>query len=314
MVTTHPLLRQVMTESAVASTLSLVATMVGAPKDTVVEIVAAGLPLMADAANANPWVFKAMYARSVKPVPVPTPASYAKLGKNAAARQALDADFALVYGDYAEAIARDAGELAGATGAVSRQVLAATMPTVVKALGKANANVNEMGFGRQLRSLTSAPPSARSTKAMHDGALAPATALERYPRESTGPVNPPTPIPPSGHGAHGLDVWADSLRRTPLVTPTHARDTIDRLLEQAAPLRRHEAAPEAMIAEYNGVLSAFVPQGKMPLFFIDKGRYVGDTARPGAFVAAGVLRRLIETARTEFDALLAERQQLIPDR
>jgi hypothetical protein len=33
------------------------------------------------------------------------------------------------------------------------RVLAATMPVVVKALGKANTNVNEMGFGRQLRNL-----------------------------------------------------------------------------------------------------------------------------------------------------------------
>ena len=98
------------------------------------------------------------------------------------------------------------------------------------------------------------------------------------------------------------------MHHTPLMTPAHARDTIDRLSEQTAPLRRHQVAPETMIAEYNGTLAAFVPPGKMSLFFIGKSRYVGDIARPGAFVPAGLLRRLIEVARTDFDALLAERQ------
>jgi hypothetical protein len=98
------------------------------------------------------------------------------------------------------------------------------------------------------------------------------------------------------------------MHRSLLMTPAQARDTIDRLFQETASLRRHEAAPEAMIAEYNGSLTAFVPPGKMPLFFIGKSRYIGDTARPGAFVAAGLLRRLIEVARTDFDALLAERR------
>ena len=97
------------------------------------------------------------------------------------------------------------------------------------------------------------------------------------------------------------------MHRSTLMTPAQARDTIDRLSQETASLRRYAAAPEAMIAEYNGTLAAFVPQGKMPLFFIGKSRYVGDTTHPGAFVAAGVLRRLIEVARTDFDALLAER-------
>lgn len=173
--TTHPLLRQVMADSAVDATLSLVATMVGSPRDTVEKIVAAGLPLMADAADEDPWVFKAMYARSVRHVPEPTAASYAKLGKNAVAWQAMAADFELVYGDYAETIARDTGVLAGATGALSRQVLAATMPTMVKAVGKANTNVNEMGFGRQLRILKATPSAAASAAGGRTGASAPAT-------------------------------------------------------------------------------------------------------------------------------------------
>ncbi len=176
--TTHPLLRQVMTDSAVDTTLSLVATMVGAPRDTVAKIVAAGLPLMAEAADGDPWVFKAMYAWSVKYLPDPTPAFYAKLGKNAAARQAMAADFAFVYGDYAEAILRDVGALAGVTEALSKHVLAATMPTMVKAVGKANTNVNEMGFGRQLRTLKAARSSSGSAGS-RTGASVPATPFGR---------------------------------------------------------------------------------------------------------------------------------------
>jgi hypothetical protein len=178
-VTTHTLLRRMMADSAVDSTLSLVATMVGAPKDTVVKIVAAGLPLMADAADRDPWVFNAMYAWSLRPVPDPTPAFYARLGKNAAARQAMAADFALVYGDYAEAILRDAAVLAGATESLSRHVLAATMPTMVKAVGKANSNVNEMGFGRQLRILKATPSSVGNAASSRTGAWAPATPFGR---------------------------------------------------------------------------------------------------------------------------------------
>jgi len=123
------------------------------PKDTVVTIVESGLPMMAHVADADPWVFKAMYAQSVKYLPEPTTAFYAKLGKNATARQALEADFQLMYGPMAETINRDVASHASATEAQTRQVLAATMPAMVRALGRANTNVNEMGFGRQLRNV-----------------------------------------------------------------------------------------------------------------------------------------------------------------
>ena len=312
--TTPPLLRRVMADAAVDATLSLVATMVGVPRETVEKIVAAGLPLMADAADGDPLVFKAMYAWSVKHVPEPTPASYAKLGKNAAARQAMVADFELVYGDHAEAIARAAGVAAGVTGALSRHVLAATMPTVVKAVGKANANANEMGFGRLLRILKAAPLSASSTEGDRDSISAPTLPLGRSPRDRATLMHPPGPVTPSGHVARSLDVSGASLHRAPLMTPAQARDTIDRLSSQTAPFRHYEIAPEAMIADYNGALTAFVPRGKMLHFFIGKGRYVGDTARPGAFVEAGLLRRLLEVVQTDFDALLAEQQQQIPIR
>ena len=104
------------------------------------------------------------------------------------------------------------------------------------------------------------------------------------------------------------------MHRNPIVTSTQARETIARLSEQTAPLRRYAVAPDAWIAEYNESLTAFVPRDKMPLFHIGKGRYVGDTARPGAFVQGGLFRQLVESARTGFDTLLIERQQQAPNR
>ena len=100
----------------------------------------------------------------------------------------------------------------------------------------------------------------------------------------------------------------------PTMTTSQARETIDRLSEQTASLRRYGVATEAWIAEYNESLVAFVPRDKMALFHIGKGRYTGDTARPGAFVQGGLFRQLVERARTGFDTLLMEMQQQVPAR
>jgi hypothetical protein len=153
MTMTQKSLQHVMTDATVDMTLILVADMVGLPMNTVVKMVELGLPMMADVADGDPVVFKAMYAQSVKYLPEPTPAFYATLGKNAKARQALAADFQLIYGSKTETINRDTARLTSVTEAQASQVLATTMPAVVKAVGRANSNVNEMGFGRQLRNL-----------------------------------------------------------------------------------------------------------------------------------------------------------------
>ena len=100
----------------------------------------------------------------------------------------------------------------------------------------------------------------------------------------------------------------------PTMTTSQARETIDRLSEQTASLRRYGLATDAWIAEYNESLVAFVPQDKMALFYIGKSYYVGDTARPGAFVQGGLFRQLVESARTDFDTLLMESQQQAPAR
>ncbi len=98
------------------------------------------------------------------------------------------------------------------------------------------------------------------------------------------------------------------------ITSSQARETIDRLSAQTASLRTHGAAPEELVGEFNDSLTAFVPRDKMQIFHIGKGSYVGDTAHPGAYVPGGLFRRLVERARTDFDALLIEWQQQSPKR
>ena len=146
-------LQHVLTDPTVETTLPLVATMVGLTQETVLKIVESGLPVMADVADADPWVFKAMFAQSRKPVPPPTPAYYTNLGKDATARQAQVADFQGIYGAMTDTINRDTANRASASEEQVSQVLTASMPALLRALRIANVNANEMGFGRQLRNL-----------------------------------------------------------------------------------------------------------------------------------------------------------------
>jgi hypothetical protein len=100
----------------------------------------------------------------------------------------------------------------------------------------------------------------------------------------------------------------------PIMTSSQARETIDRLSEETASLRRYGVVTDAWIADYNESLVAFVPRDKMALFHIGKGHYTGDTARPGAFVQGGLFRQLVERAQTGFDMLLMETHQQAPAR
>ena len=146
-------LQHVMADPAVDTTLTMVADMIGVSKDMACKILESGLPMLANVADGDPWVFKATFAQSLRYLAPPTSAYYTKLGKNVIARQAMAADHEANYGPMTETITRDAARAASATDQQAGQVLAAAMPVAVKALGKANTNRNEMGFGRQLRNL-----------------------------------------------------------------------------------------------------------------------------------------------------------------
>jgi hypothetical protein len=146
-------LQLVMTDTAVETTLTQVATMVGLTRERVAQIVAAGLPMMANAADAEPVVFQAMYAESLQSSQEPAARFTLAPEKPVTTRQARATAFTVMFGSLTESINRDAAAEAGATPVQAGQVLAATMPVVVRALGLANTNLDELGFGRQLRNL-----------------------------------------------------------------------------------------------------------------------------------------------------------------
>jgi hypothetical protein len=146
-----PFQQRLLTDDAVEQTLTLVATMVGLPRETVAKIVEAGLPMMAHVADENPYVFRAMFAQSRMSVPEPSPKVYAQLKKDPHGQQALANAFRTIFGATTDALNREAARRASATEGQAAQVLATTMPAVVKAMGTQNTQNNEMGFGLQLR-------------------------------------------------------------------------------------------------------------------------------------------------------------------
>jgi hypothetical protein len=148
-----------MLDPHVEHALALAASMVGLPKATVITIVEAGLPLMATIADENPYVFKVMYIQAMNARPESRPQSSEKLMKTRKAQHALLEAFQTIYGPMTEVLAGEAARQSGATVDQAAQVLAATMPVAVRAVGRENTNQNEMGFGRHLRSLRRHPES-----------------------------------------------------------------------------------------------------------------------------------------------------------
>jgi hypothetical protein len=104
------------------------------------------------------------------------------------------------------------------------------------------------------------------------------------------------------------------MHRNPTMTTGQARDTIDRLSRETASLRTYGIVLQPWIEDYNEALVAFVPRNKMASFYIGKRHYFGDPSLPGAFVQGGLFRQLVESARTDFDTLLVERDQQAPTR
>src|SRR5688572_13086451 len=108
-------LQHVMTDPTVDTTLTMVADMVGVSKDMATKIVASGLPMLANVADGDLGVFKAMYAHSVKDLAPPTSACYATAGTNVTACQSMVDEFKSTCGPMTEAITRDAAHRASAT-------------------------------------------------------------------------------------------------------------------------------------------------------------------------------------------------------
>lgn len=153
MSTTQGTMQQVMTDQDVDLALNLTAQMFGLPKEVVILIVRVGLTMMAQMAEANPDLFKRMYAASRTTLPEPIPDFYVRMAKNRAIRQSAMDDYKATFGSSLDAANREAARQAGTTDGQARDVMAAILPAVNHALAAANANGSQHGFAQQLRDL-----------------------------------------------------------------------------------------------------------------------------------------------------------------
>src|SRR6476469_10067431 len=69
--------------------LAMAASMVGLPKETVITLFEAGLPLMAKIADENPHVFKVMYIQAMNAQPESRPQDSEKLMKSRKGQHAM---------------------------------------------------------------------------------------------------------------------------------------------------------------------------------------------------------------------------------
>jgi hypothetical protein len=146
-------LGQVMASASKDGTLTSVAAMAGLSQRAVAQIVQTGLPMMAREADDDPLIFNALFQKTRQPLS-PRPEGYYQILKNdGSAQRTLDEAFRAVYGPLTDSFNREASRQANTTEQKAGQVLAVTMPVLVKALASLNTQRNEMGFGRLLRRL-----------------------------------------------------------------------------------------------------------------------------------------------------------------
>jgi len=150
---TLPHVQQVLVDEAVDTALNVTARMFGLPKETVTKIVQAGLPIMAQMAESNPALLKAMYAQSVQALPAPLQIYYEKIAADPSAQQQLVGEFQTLYGPMTDALNREVAGEVGVSHEQAGRVLASTMPAVTRAISKATPEANEANFSQWLGEL-----------------------------------------------------------------------------------------------------------------------------------------------------------------
>jgi hypothetical protein len=135
------------------------------PKSTIARVLEVSLPIIAERAGHNPELLRRLYATHLPTLPALPREFYARMVENTEVRQAIMDDFKATFGSMLDGVAREAARQAGTTDGQAREVLAATLPAVTWALGKANADGTLGGFAQQLREL-SLPIQGDSTMTM----------------------------------------------------------------------------------------------------------------------------------------------------
>jgi hypothetical protein len=127
--------------------------MFGLPQETVTKIVQVSLPLMARKAESNPVLLKRLYAASQSKMPEPIQDFYVRMVESRALRQAAMDDYRATFGTMLDAVHREAGRQAGTTDGQAREVLAAMLPALNRALGDTNVAESEAIFAQRLHDL-----------------------------------------------------------------------------------------------------------------------------------------------------------------
>lgn len=153
MAMTQETMQQLMTDTAVDMSVNMTAKMLGLPPESVTRILQVGLPMMAQMADENPELLKALYTQSVKMLPEPMQQFYATLAENPEAQQKMVDEFKTMVGPMTESLNRETAREAGTTAAEAGTAMAATYPAVAGALSRDAADSSEAGFAQRLRTL-----------------------------------------------------------------------------------------------------------------------------------------------------------------
>jgi hypothetical protein len=145
--------QQLLTDDAVALALSLVTTTHRVPKEHVIAIVQAGLPAMARRAQEDPDLFSAIYAQSIKMQATSMSTFYARLTERPDAWFDLTEDHWSQYGSVVALVSQEASRQTGTSEEEAHRVMAAVMPAITHAMGKATDGAGEAGMMAWLKGI-----------------------------------------------------------------------------------------------------------------------------------------------------------------
>lgn len=114
--------------------LTTTASIFGLPTATVIRIAEIALPLMVKMATANPELRKRLEASRDVALPLPAAEFYALMASSLEVRQSAMDDYRATYGNMLDSAHRAAARHAGVTDGQAKEVVAALLPALGRAL------------------------------------------------------------------------------------------------------------------------------------------------------------------------------------
>lgn len=150
-------MNDMLTDKAVDRAVEMTAKMYGIPKETVVKVLKVGIPMMAQMADKNPELLKALYGMSMKQMPEPVQDLYEKMANTPAMRQTTMDDYKKALGKMAESLDRDVAGQTGASASKVQEVMGTMMPALQQQFAKRSQAMagddGEVKFRDYLKSL-----------------------------------------------------------------------------------------------------------------------------------------------------------------